>query len=226
MTSNFLTEGMLKVHVHPALVNTRLGCEMIAIDRFVDESTGKNPARQHWSEEVGTQLALYNTAAQMLAFKGGIQQWLSDHEGKPMGAAIAKARAVAFPTGWNAADPRQSIFAYDSARFAGAILTAVRQCPVASEVAYWNCVNDHAGGAQVSDQPFQLWSGVRETNFRLDGTAVADQARSSLVADRTDPLRFMFQVAFEQSEQHPVAPWEFPVLGSQDSGRRHSPCCN
>eukprot|EP01034_Spumella_vulgaris_P006275 gene6275-7992_t len=102
MTSGPLMPKILRVHLHPSLVDTELGCHMIELDRFVDTATGDWSDRSLWSNMVNTQLAVYNAAA---GDRGALGMF-DGAEAQLFAAAINDA----FPDSWRQSDAAQSVF--------------------------------------------------------------------------------------------------------------------
>jgi hypothetical protein len=230
MTKGPLTGRMLRVQLHPALLNTAAGCSIIAVDRFVDQSTGEDAARNEWNRRVSLQLLLYNQA---------IRRAAEDHDTTSLkeladqleDASPSAVISLAFPAGWNSRDPRQSVFAHHKVRFDQDLVARLSDCGTSlaeGEPAYWSCVI--GGGVDSSkyvEQKFQPWSGVRETAYRLDRSILAGDIQRIRLKTSTAPLRFIDQVAFEREAERgdcdsedcvandAVSPWEFPVLGGR-----------
>ncbi|VWX46872.1 hypothetical protein [Novosphingobium sp. 9U] len=212
MTSGPLMLGMLRVHIHPALLDSELGCEMMELDRFVDTATSDWEPREEWSTMAETQLAVYNGAA-------GDRDRL-DNLDVPFETAVNQA----FPSSWNAADPKMSLFAHDPERFDGALVKRMGECRSQlgqGHKAYMTCVGSPVDPLRYPSQPYAVWSGVREASYPLS----LDSLRYGPSANR---LRFMLQVAFERQppcddeaceNMAPGTPWEFPAIASGLSER-------
>lgn len=210
MTKGPFSPGMLKVHLHPALLDTELGCEIIELDRFVDTSTSSDPERRRWSEQVMDQIGLYNVAVRLAAGEDTASE--SGERLRPLGRDFARVRGTAFPPDWAANDPRVSIFAALPARFAPPAASALRDCRAALEPDYWNCVIGRVP-AGSEEQPATDWSGVREADYLLSPGALRSLAERSAGDPRL--LRFMLQVAFEKGGPEDEEPWEFGMLSQR-----------
>jgi hypothetical protein len=211
MTDGLLAPGAgLKVHIHPALVDTELGCEIVELDRFVDTATSKNPElkreRSRWGGQVLNQVGFYNFA---IAMKKRLDQ--GDPLPADKGGSVAKVRSLVFPAGWNPADPKVSIFAALPNRFSPQVLQAIRSCDATSDTSYWNCVVQQVPEGSET-QVAEAWSGVREADYLLTPATLTAMAQRS-----ADPrlLRFLVQVAFETRGDENEDPWEFGMLAGQ-----------
>lgn len=210
MTSGPLMPKILRVHLHPSLVDTELGCHMIELDRFVDTATGDWSDRSLWSNMVNTQLAVYNAAA---GDRGALGMF-DGAEAQLFAAAINDA----FPDSWRQSDAAQSVFAHAPQRFDMDLVGQMKQCrPKAADGrdAYMRCVAESF--TTKPPQPFAIWSGVREASYPL---TVAGLTPTQASADGDPVLRFMLQVAFENEvecedgdcPETGGVPWEFPVI--------------
>jgi hypothetical protein len=209
MTKGALLGSVLRIQVHPALVDTALGCRMIALDRFVDESTGAYSARAEWETRVRIQLALYQAAAAEETPSKTLLTPMLERGGPKAAQALL---AAAFPPGWSQADPAVSVFAQESWRFQRPLVTALKTCGStlsAGEDAYWRCVRAEREPGD-GNNGFAIWSGVRERDYavRQDTLGASPQ--------KAPPLRFMTQVAFDREPEDGSAarPWEFAMLAN------------
>ncbi|MEG3180690.1 hypothetical protein [Sphingomonas sp. LT1P40] len=214
MTSGPLMPSILRVHIHPALVDSALGCEMMELDRFVDAATGEWPERSLWSMIVATQLAVYNAATGDDDALG----MFADDRGPPFALAVN----TAFADRWRERDAVSSIFAHDPQRFDMSLVARIKECrPQVAEgqQAFLNCVKAApVNTARYQSQPYAIWSGVREKDYPM---TVASIARSAAGSSSDHFVRFMLQIAFEREQPcddeacagvEPVGPWEFPVI--------------
>lgn len=218
MTESPLTPGMLRVHLHPALLDTRFGCRIIELDRFTDEAaaTGKTPQRVRWEPAVKDQLTLYAIAAE------GKLAEAAEQSGQGTIAAMA---SKAFTVLDDVNDPRKSVFAASPTRFDPGLARRLKQCS-ARPGSFADCVGDYSVNSVSYRMPsgWEVWSGVRERDFELRRSSFAGLANP---AASPPPLRFMLQVAFRQDESDCVGgpceaeqtessdSWEFPVIAEE-----------
>ena len=218
----------LRILLHPALVDTALGCRIIALDRFVDEFTSDDPGRQEMEAFVEAQGALYRVAwaARIVAAeeRGMLvidEQDLADlsprlREGL-FSTTVRSAAERALEDGDRLGDARYSILAAKRDRFDDSLVEATTACGerfgLLSE--FESCIGRESlvGGRPLRrwlDLPpeFTIWSGVREEEYSID------QEFGFLNADESirGPLEFMLQVAFVGGEEEDLEPWEFPTL--------------
>ena len=197
---------MLRVNLHPALIDTRLGAEIIALDRFVDEANflcqgGATPSRRACEERdrVEEQLALYRipNLMQRGAISAANASLMKD---------AATSVAAAFPAGWPATDPRVSVFAYHPLYFDQAAVLGLQKCAAGAGEAFGRCLEKESlNSLLATPPPSTIWSGVREPAYDLGSDWIG-----------ADNLRFMLQVAFDTSDPQGLddgkAPWEFPAI--------------
>ena len=218
----------LRILLHPALVDTPLGCRLVALDRFVDEFTGHLPQRQELQQSIAAQAALYRVAwanrALAAAEAGSLS--LNDLAAPTVASALqeglfspgTRAEAmIALRDPTLLLDPQLSVLAAKPDRFDPDLLATIARCatddaPLSDVEACIQRRSLRAGAAtQVwLDAPpqFTVWSGVRESAFSID----SDYGFLRVDGSPTGPLEFMLQVAFLDSDQDDLTPWEFPSL--------------
>jgi hypothetical protein len=209
---------ILKVHLHPALVNTELGCRLIELDRFTDEATGRWEERAKWQQAVKLQLMFYRAAAYN-ELDGFMQSFVKS------GMNASSFVTTAFAPLNNVDDPRQSIFAAHPRRFDPGLSRMLKKCS-ADPASFVTCASNFPYDPMNYPVPeaWEVWSGVRERDFELRRTsfpAIVDPAGSP------HPLRFMLQVAFNDSApadencapgqcaSDAESPWEFPMIAGE-----------
>ncbi len=219
MTSGDLMP-MLRVQVHPALVNSEIGCWFVDLDRFVDEATGDWDQRELWESRVRGQIEAYREAYELAASGGSAG---SRH--RLLATTPAFVIGELFPPGWQLADPAQSLFAHYGDRFDLGLIRQMIECQRVGDdgEAYRRCIGAYLiDTARYRDQLGTVWSGVREREFALTPAAFLPQAQP--------PLRFMLQTAFAEQHgcvggdcqrQEAVPPWEFPMLADGIERRVH-----
>lgn len=107
-------------------------------------------------------------------------------------------------------DPTASVFAREAWRFQKPVVVALKTCGSmldGGEAAYWRCVRARREAID-ENAGFAIWSGVRERGY------VVSQDALGASPQKTPPLRFMTQVAFDREPRNgsASAPWEFAML--------------
>ena len=204
----------LKILVHPALVDTPLGCAVIEVDRFVDKYTSSLPFRQAAYVEVQAQVALYKAARarRLKVFLDALtgdadnrpdierrkQELLTDIEVPEVFKAKAEELLAAKRLPLLQAKPE-----FFDKELVGWILTSTGQpCDldqVLSQVsekalASLRTLDEEGRKRWFAEGPeYQIWSGVRETPFNRNSSFdFVRQKKDALL----DPLEFVLQVAF------------------------------
>ena len=217
----------LRILLHPALVDTPMGCRVIDLDRFVDEFTGDNALRRNMERFVQAQGVLY-TVAWVHRLAVAEQQGLVRIDEDDRRVIESVIRDVRSPAIWETAeaglegagqllDASYSLLAAKRAHFDPELVRAVAGCATEAESMedFETCI----GPASVrSARPsrawlrrapeFVIWSGVRERAYTLD----PDFRFLEISDQNTSPLEFMLQVAFVDEEEDDLVPWEFPAL--------------
>jgi hypothetical protein len=179
-------DGRLRIHVHPALVNTELGRSFIVLDTFVDAAMEEGSTVDRWRRRVFGQLQAYSAAFQLAA----PQAAPGESRDFPFHTPAEVARL--FAGGWKLDDPRQSFFAHHEGRFDANLVQRIVECgtrPGVTQEAFRSCI----AAARIDTVRFRyqegtVWSGVRERQFPPGADAFA--------LANGNPLRFMLQVAF------------------------------
>jgi hypothetical protein len=220
----------LKILVHPALVDTPLGCRMIEMDRFVDEFTGGNPLREAESKRIEAEAAAYELAwyARQSKYALGDASLAEQRIEEP---GLRRQVQAALSSGDSFADPKKSLLAAKREFFDSNLVLAMAQCQKPSKGSaddFRHCL-EQAGPAELtesqkrkwSSEPpaFELWSGVRELEYQLDPDLnfLKPPANSPLW-----PFDFLMQVAFTSDPKFLADgdaasyadrdPFEFPAL--------------
>ena len=239
----------LKILVHPALVDSAIGCRAIQIDRLVDTYTGSSDKRSEAERGVEEQNALYQYAwavrAQALTTLLEQKSNLDEEERGFFRNLRGRANAVkresakdathALQIGFVTA-PRESPIVSKDAFFEKALVADIGACARDAKALdpFGKCIEQRAtanareyfsrGGPRWFALPpeFQIWSGVRELPWKLDG----DLAFLKLPPGADPqlwPFEFILQVAFTSAPAHlpnrqdvesytDDNPWEFPDL--------------
>lgn len=218
----------LRILLHPALVDTPLGCRVVALDRFVDEFTGHLPQREELQGTVVGQAALYRVAwANRVRAAHEIEPLSPDDLADPtLASAIQEglssnatrdAATTALADVSRLLDRQYSVLAGKPDRFDPDLVAAMARCgtEAAQLSGFEACIRRRSmrpGAATAAwfDAPpqFRVWSGVRETGFSID----SDYEFLRIDDSASGPLEFMLQVAFVDSGRDDRTPWEFPTL--------------
>ena len=226
MTDSPLTPKLLRVHLHPAIVDTRLGCQLIELDRFTDAATGGGTwaERDNLEGAVQAQLDTYLDVAEN--GQGARLRRIAARGINPLSFV-----QLAFANLKDVNDVNQSVFAAYPDRFDIGLAGKIKQC-AAQPASFGTCVRGYSYNSLSYRQPreSQVWSGVRERDFALRQKSFSSTMSA---AGAHPPLRFMLQVAFkdDKSEQSmcesgdcsPVVDhaWEFPMIRDELDRRVH-----
>ena len=209
----------LKIHLHPALVDSPLGCHVITLDRLVDTYAGRQLARR---EELTTR-AIEEEQVYRLAWASRarvLTDGLAARRLSPDDRAYVEARRRAAAgiiedakRQRGTSQALEHAVSADGARiydrkpefFDPALVESIKACAGQREPAafdgcvgtrFANRVDDKAvGGWLTAPASFSPWSGVRERPFRVDG-ALAFARNEGAGDPLLDPFRFMVQLAF------------------------------
>lgn len=213
----------LKILTHPALTDTQLGCEAIAIDRFVDE---------YASREKAVSEALRNTNGLNLLYRYSVFLALADDSRMSYTDKLELEDYITeFETALSEVFP--DVYRYYSFgnRIEDEGYTFIHAHPELYHSGLWGAIKyalTSSNGSlsnyrrAMSNRRVQydnmedllradiaVWSGVRETPYRIDNQL------SFLSPETTglEPLRFMEQIAFiPLHDEKNYDPWEFPAL--------------
>ena len=201
----------LKIHLHPALLDTPLGCQVIELDRLVDTHAGRQlPRREELRAQYVEQERLYRFAWGSRV-NGLASQAESDSPLRTAGArrvqeGLRDSNVSTALEHFTTTDGPGSIFRRKPEFFDPDLVDAMRTCAVNRGPAeFGRCIENRFAGRLSEARrnssrwftlpAFEPWSGVRERPFQLDRDL-------SFVRDRkgADPLlhpfRFMVQLAF------------------------------
>lgn len=219
----------LKILVHPALVNTQLGCQSVGLDRLVEKYAGRKINRDINSARLQEFLYTYvvfkiakanNPSAERIGervreYKSNISEKWSEIYGLLDGGNVFssadKSHLVAKPEYFNktiVGELRKALIKSNN---------NYNNFETSIEAFSWKfrsrpeAVSDLLLKAQT-----EQWSGVRERSFKLDNDLTF--LRNPNPNDRLYPLDFIQQVVFVPapskagSEKVDKNPWEFPLL--------------
>lgn len=230
----------LKVLLHPALVDTAMGCRATEIDRFVDSFTANSKLRQRAAGLVGNHQALYTFAwgvqAQILGpelarnlKEKKDQDWLTQWVGSINGemGRWRKAASAALVDAGTIGDVDMSPLKVKRAFFDPDIVSDLVACSAGVDALdqVESCLRKKAEAAKgqkrrlmssIHQPPqFENWSGVREKPYVID-KALSFADPRAFKDDPLAPFQFMVQVAFTSAPVEGAsaddAPWEYPAI--------------
>lgn len=234
------TDGALplRVLVHPALVNTPLGCNIISMDRFVDTYAYNEPSGQvrYALLQFRYQKFLYDACAWYLIFKRhlyeGTENYLVEGPYKQFTGFVISNYALLKEKLLNGRvfnDPLLSPMRvkknYYHQYLVDLIVTHLAGSATGEE--FFNKINAGFPGNMTAGDILitqsEIRSGVRENAYLLD-----PDLRSLMLPADANLLTFIEQVAYNKSrfckkDLHPEAdnkPWAFPYLKSGDMIRK------
>ncbi|NIR43233.1 MAG: hypothetical protein GWM93_05025 [Gemmatimonadetes bacterium] len=234
--------GPLKVLLHPALVDTRLGQDIVEIDRFVDtwrswERRSVPPVARVYEalDLVQAHQDLYIFAWLVRLSASGLEpdtthpsfDWVSDRVSDPDWTIRA---ALALEAPESITDLDISALSAKPEFYDRSLVEQISQCAPEAHgdlAAFRNCLELRWGTSGSPSWRWppphgQVWSGVRETPFQVDAE-LAFAGRGEAVR----PLRFMLQLTFatppdfvgladEEREFYTDSlPWEFPAIATE-----------
>lgn len=171
----------LKILLHPALVDTPLGCRAIEIDRFVDMLTGESSARENASLAVASHANLYTlawahrvkgiveseTASAMGALDGRIRGALAasfvEVQSQLSSPLVAIGAAKALRNSKILQDPKQSLIAAKPEFFDPTLVGYVKSCAAASSGGnlekFGSCIEERTAGeiTKYLPEPTNKW---------------------------------------------------------------------
>jgi len=233
----------LKIHLHPSLVDSPLGCRVAELDRLVDTYAGSQLKRR--SEITKTyqhQLAIYNfawavrvTALADAPIRGASR--FADGASRVMQSQRESAATALKEPGLFAA---HSVFSRKPAFFDRSLIDAMESCKNGDVDRFKGCLHEKFAGdpalknvdVNVLDRwlasraSFEPWSGVRERQYRVtsDLSFLSAPSGDSL-DDELWPFDFIVQIAFtsapinlpdsEQDQYVDKTPIEFDEIKPQ-----------
>lgn len=225
----------LKILLHPALVDTPIGCRAIELDRLVDTHARRDPQVSGVEARIQAEYTLYALAwylrmAVLLDGIGGEASTGPMAEGArnavrnlSLRAAMLKAFENGFPQ-----SAAQSLLSSRSAYFDGDLIKQIKNARVRTEdLGDWlktlasefressKALAERGDQAQARQwvgpaTAMEVWSGVREAAYSLTPDLAFLRASNS----RSSPFEFVLQVSFPDSPQFGEAspdnaPFEF-----------------
>ena len=215
----------LKILLHPALVDTPLGCRAIRLDQIADETTSKIKSLQElrkqenniidstknlykfsWAKRLKHVYSIYlnNSDTDLSDYMTYAQRIVSDNSNKIQ----------------DVIDSKQYCFEYlekNTNYYDKRLVSAIKNCLTSGD--FDKCISTSFISVRFSESIFKLppdtteWSGVRERSYTLDDSL------NFIKLDRNDslwPFRFMVQTVFTSepefsSTKHHLdpPPWEF-----------------
>ena len=215
----------LKIMLHPALVDTALGCRAIELDRLVDTHAPFSEER----ESINIQARLYRLAwgYRVLGLLGGTEvdadpEYRQIRQSVQHGVATISIDLKRVPDRKFAKiveaieDPQRSPLVVKKEFFDQSLVEALAACKASNFAEFDNCLQQNASirGAATSEAAvqrmfarppeFQIWSGVREYPYSLDQDLAFLKPPTQIDGTKRPPLwpfEFMIQVAFTSSPE-------------------------
>lgn len=214
----------LKIHLHPSLLDSPLGCRVTELDRFVDTFTRERlPERHQLTRGYQTQFDVYSFAwahrlsaafsPAALESEPGVAATIKRTLSQPSLAVAVEAtlRNTALISG------PASVFNIKPEFFDTSLVTRIRSCAGSAKDAasFGSCIQkggpdripeDGKEQSRLFAHPqFEPWSGVRERKFRItDDLAFLRAPRAgSSASERLWPFDFIIQIAFTSSVVDP-----------------------
>ncbi|WP_446744488.1 hypothetical protein [Silvibacterium acidisoli] len=222
----------LKVQVHPALLDTPVGCRAVELDRLVDESseTGelseqRKQARRRVDEQVLIYDFAYITRKSLLEQKmKDLSQIFTDREAQVDGAlqALQQLKGVlpkVYSDVGDFGDPLQSLPAAKREFYDATLVDLIAKCmkssngPDAVTECIQNGVQQQVATAEdgseaaahlwrVDPPTYETWSGLRELPFTVDENLSFMQSEASGTSNSLWPFDFLIQVAFTSTPSY------------------------
>jgi hypothetical protein len=205
----------LKIFLHPALIDTPLGCRVQQLDRLVDTYAGDKkqlPERGEITEQYLGQVAVYNAA--LAKRMEAVSEKLSpDSDWKPAARQMAADYASEAEKGLHEPNlfSESSIMRRKPEFFEPALLKTMKSCRKDNLDAFEVCVLDTYRASRFVREfkkdylrtwsyeaaTIEPWSGVRERDYQVSNNLDFLKAPTGMtVADRLWPFDFMVQIAF------------------------------
>ena len=213
----------LKIHLHPALLDSAVGCHAVELDRYVDTLSSLDPllerARNEQVKQVMADLQLYRLTWALFAqvalekkpraleeigdWQDYLRNGVEDVEKSELKSADMYSLALRNPK--YLSDPIRSPLKAKPEFFDGSVADIMAVCAEqarGSLPAYRDCASSKAAATVVSNNmawsapapEFEIWSGVREGSYQLD--ANLDFARLHKANGDLWPFDFILQTAF------------------------------
>jgi hypothetical protein len=203
----------LKVFLHPALLDTPLGCRVQQLDRLVDTYAGEQlPERRTISEQYLDQVAAYNAA--LAKRMEAVAEKLDQSSGwKPAAQQMAAEYAPEAEKGLNQPDlfSESSIMRRKPEFFEPSLIKTMKSCRKDNLAAFESCVletyrdsrfvrefkKDYLRTWSYEPASIEPWSGVRERDYQItNDLGFLQPPEGATLADRLWPFDFMVQIAF------------------------------
>ena len=203
----------LKIHLHPSLLDTPLGCRVEQLDRLVDTYAGRQlPERGQITEKYEEQLAVYNVAwaERLLLLANAIGE--QGNRLKERADSIIQADRDLASLGLKQAGlvDVSSIFKRKPEFFDPAIVSATGSCKQDKLDAFRHCISDQFHSSSAFENrdkdslgrwfyghaSFMPWSGVRERKFRITNDLSFLRKPDGTSTDQLWPFDFIVQIAF------------------------------
>jgi hypothetical protein len=203
----------LKIFLHPALLDTPLGCRVQELDRLVDTYAGRQlPERGTITEEYIDQIAVYNVA--LAKRMEAVAEKLSPESGwKPAAQQMVDDSAPEAEKGLRQAGllSKGSIMLRKPEFFEPSLIKTMKSCHRDTLPDFESCVleayrtsryvrefkKDYLRTWSYEPVSIEPWSGVRERDYQVSNSLdFLRPPQGASVADKLWPFDFMVQIAF------------------------------
>ncbi|MTB50251.1 hypothetical protein [Lewinella sp. W8] len=214
----------LKILAHPALIDTEVGCEVIALDRFVDKFAAGHPVVAEALQSAQILDLLYRYSAIVtIANQSGLDALESLRYTMFAGKLAAQIENY-YPVFYRyyakdgrISDPDYNFIEAYPEFYNEKLWTEVKSAFLASQGSFTNFSDRMEANPMTVYDPNTLlrtdvatWSGVREMPYSVDASLSFLRPAPNTLA----PLRFMEQIAYIplNDPDSNYQPWEFPAL--------------
>lgn len=218
----------LKIHLHPSLIDTPLGCRVVHLDRLVDTYAGRQlPERSAITERFAAQFDIYNFAwasrLELLAALASNEEsgWIREQVNLTQSASRGR---IISALGDESTFGEASIFERKPEFFDPTLVNAVKSCRAVGATSFGSCVEAKFNSSRELLQrdfeslktwirgpaTFQAWSGVRERPYELSSDLAF--LKAPITADVHSslwPFDFIVQVAFTSAAVNVANPDEY-----------------
>lgn len=214
---------VLKILLHPALVDTPLGCRAQQLDRLVDTFAGSKqiPERETMTMAYAEQMAVYNLA--LAKRRQALGEKFSSNSLKETADKLTEAYGMQAQVGLKRTDlfSEGSILLRKPEFFDPSLVRTAKNCRRPDAEGFSQCVLEHYRSSRllreskvedgalkpeelrtwlIRPATMQPWSGVRERKYQVSADLSFLRAPSGgSVDDRLWPFDFIVQIAFTSS---------------------------
>lgn len=199
----------LKVQLHPALLDTPLGCRVSQLDRLVDTFANKDlPQRAAQEAALKAQLFVYQYAwAARVSTLITTNEAANSNVGKAIHKMLADRTDLAAGLAQTALMEPSGVMQLKPAFFDPELVQAIKACQAHAPDSFGDCIREQFSDSSATDDTkrswlqnrtnFTLWSGVRERPFRItEDLSFLQPPPVTDTASHLWPFDFLVQVSF------------------------------